>query len=336
MNIIQVPAARENYGNPRIYPVKKIVMHWMAGSLASCDATFKNPSRKASAHYGIGGSTIHQYVQEDQVAWHAGGGVNYESIGIEHEGGYPVPGGLFKPTMETCNTSAQLVADICRRYKIPCDRNTVKKHSEYMSTECPGTLDIDYIISQANLLLNGNQMAQTDFEIVKVGNNLAVHVLAGEVRGKVIIRNLTTGGDWTTDVNQGTGGTSGAVCLDFGESLYEVEFAGIKKQLDLRPQVDPKDNIIASLNQQISDLKQAAKDAIVQHVQDLQSLSNTLKSDYDNSLAIAKNELTNSFKVQLNQLAADQIKALNDKDLIIEQLRKRKLNFFEWISSLFN
>src|SRR5450759_169963 len=70
------------------HTVNKIVLHWIVGTLESADTTFANPTRIASAHYGIGDSDIHQYVQESDTAYHAGNlTVNKDSIGIEHKGG---------------------------------------------------------------------------------------------------------------------------------------------------------------------------------------------------------------------------------------------------------
>lgn len=151
--ITQVPAHVNNYGVGRAgKSVNKIILHWIVGTLESADTTFKNPDRKASAHYGIGDGDIHQYVQEADTAWHASNlTVNRESIGIEHEGGWLLSDGKtrFKPTDKTHETSAKLVADIAKRYNIPLDRDHILPHNKYSSTQCPGTLDIDRIITLA-------------------------------------------------------------------------------------------------------------------------------------------------------------------------------------------
>lgn len=142
----QIPAHPNNYGIGRAgHKVDKIILHWIAGTLASCDATFQNPTRKASAHYGIGGDKLHQYVNESDTAWHAGNlTVNRQSIGIEHEGGPDI--GISPMTYKT---SALLIRDICQRYGIPFDREHIKGHNEISKTQCPGTLDIDRLIQMA-------------------------------------------------------------------------------------------------------------------------------------------------------------------------------------------
>lgn len=152
MIIKQVPADKNNFGAGRNgKSVNKIVLHWIVGTLESADDTFRNPNRLASAHYGIGDTEIHQYVKEEDTAWHASNlEINRESIGIEHEGGWLLQdGSRFKPTEETLKTSALLVADICRRYSIPIDKDHIFPHNKYFSTQCPGSLDIDRIITLA-------------------------------------------------------------------------------------------------------------------------------------------------------------------------------------------
>jgi len=132
-------------------PVQYIVLHWIVGTLQSADATFANPNRQASAHYGIGKTAIHQYVSETDTAWHCGNfDFNQRSIGIEHQGGPDLPIDEL-----TYKTSAKLVADIAKRHGITLNRTTVRGHREISSTQCPGTLDIDRIIRDANALLGG-------------------------------------------------------------------------------------------------------------------------------------------------------------------------------------
>jgi len=130
--------------------IDKIVLHWIVGKLSAADAVFNNPDRQVSAHYGIGHTTIHQYVREEDTAYHAGNlTVNRQSIGIEHEGGPDLP-----ISEDTHKTSIELVTDICRRYNIPADRQHILKHSEIKATQCPGTLDIDRIIREVQIRLD--------------------------------------------------------------------------------------------------------------------------------------------------------------------------------------
>lgn len=150
MTIKWIGAHANNFEKGRQgYTVKKIVIHWIVGKLAAADATFQDPNRIASAHYGIGNTVVHQYVKEEDTAYHAGNlTVNRQSIGIEHEGGPDLP-----ISEETYKTSAELVADICRRYAIPVDRTHIIRHGEVKATQCPGTYDMDRLIRDVTQIL---------------------------------------------------------------------------------------------------------------------------------------------------------------------------------------
>jgi hypothetical protein len=151
-----IPAAAPNYkvgrdGNS----VRFIIIHTVVGTQNSAIVTFQNPSRIASAHYIVDKwtSRVVQMVRESDIAYHAGNWtINTQSIGIEHadDGDYngPRPDILYA-------TSAALVADICKRYGIPCNRDYIKKHLEVSltGTACPDALDIDRIVRQAAVLL---------------------------------------------------------------------------------------------------------------------------------------------------------------------------------------
>lgn len=161
-NVVQVPASPANYTVGRLgYKVAGVVIHTIVGTLGAADATFANPNRGASAHYGVAcdGSVCHQYVSEANIAWHCGRFYpdathplgNANTVGIEHcDNGQP-----FAPRSEAeYGCSAQLVYEICRRYGIPIDRSHIRMHREVSvnPTACPGTLDIDRIVRQAAAL----------------------------------------------------------------------------------------------------------------------------------------------------------------------------------------
>lgn len=158
-NITQVPASPANYTAGRLgYGINGVIIHTMVCSLPVCDATFANPSRGASAHYGVAcdGSVIHQYVAEGNIAWHCGRFYpdathplgNANTIGIEHcdNGNYnsPRPDGLYL-------ASSNLVREVCKRYGIPIDRAHIRKHNEVsvLVTGCPDALDINRIVAMA-------------------------------------------------------------------------------------------------------------------------------------------------------------------------------------------
>ena len=150
------------------YTVKNIVLHTEDATDSSAWATFNDPSKQRSAHYLVGenGEVLHA-VSEGDTAWHAANWiVNESSIGIEHEdkGNYNDP---VRTDAEYAN-SAELVADICRRYGIPCVKVEVgsnhmpvgpgivlHKEVSQSGTACPDGLDWARIIRQAQAILGG-------------------------------------------------------------------------------------------------------------------------------------------------------------------------------------
>jgi N-acetylmuramoyl-L-alanine amidase len=148
MNIIQKNSpnftnGRENKG------IQEFIIHWMAGTLASTDATFQNRARNTSAHYGIEDDKIHQYVSLDNTAYHAGNwGVNQTSIGIEHSA---QPG--RNASDATYESSAQLIAPIIKAGRVG---RSYRKHSAIVATACPGTIDLDRIARRVNEILGTN------------------------------------------------------------------------------------------------------------------------------------------------------------------------------------
>lgn len=158
-NIIEVPASPANYTIGRLgYRISGVIIHTMIGTLESCDATFANPGRQASAHLGIpcSGFTIHRYVGYGNIAWHCGrfypgAGqplANANTIGMEHcdNGNYLAP---RADSEYAC--SAQVLRELHSEFGFPLDRVHVRKHTEVseLYTPCPHTLDIDRIVYEA-------------------------------------------------------------------------------------------------------------------------------------------------------------------------------------------
>lgn len=141
-----------------------IVIHIAEGSAAAVDSWFKNPASSVSAHYLVTkAGDVHQYVREEDQAWHAGrvdhptwtgiiAGVNPNlyTIGIEHEGqdADAWPDAMYE-------RSARLLAEIHCRWSIPLDRAFVVGHREIYSLKtCPGSVvDIGKLITLARAIL---------------------------------------------------------------------------------------------------------------------------------------------------------------------------------------
>lgn len=145
-----------NYNSQTGITKRFIVMHWMVGNLAACDRTFKNPNSDVSAHYGVEGSRVHQYVKEKNAAWACGHTeANRRGISIEHSGGELLANGTRRqPSKLTHETSARLCARIARRHnlgklKVGVD---VFPHKHFTPTMCPGSLRLSWIVDRANKL----------------------------------------------------------------------------------------------------------------------------------------------------------------------------------------
>ncbi len=121
----------------------------------------KAAGNPVSAHYGVArDGSIVQYVQESEVAYHAGRvdsptativldrpGQNPNDflLGIEHEGD-----GTEDLTDAQRASSVALIQDICRRYSIPIDRTHIVGHHEIFSLKkCPDKIDVDRLVADA-------------------------------------------------------------------------------------------------------------------------------------------------------------------------------------------
>ncbi|KQR22856.1 N-acetylmuramoyl-L-alanine amidase [Deinococcus sp. Leaf326] len=145
MNIEQRPAHTGNYTAGRTAPIDRVVIHVADGSYAGTLAWFADPKCDTSAHYTIAADgRVGQSVNERATAWHSGDwAMNCRSVGIEHEGRQNLTN-PWQPSASQLEASAQLVADICRRWSIPVDRAHIIGHNEVnpdraARKNCPGT-----------------------------------------------------------------------------------------------------------------------------------------------------------------------------------------------------
>jgi|GEM_PF-2050530 len=148
MKIRSNPASPSNYSKGRGgKKINKIVIHHAATTdFDGIGRTFKNPNRKASAHYGVGRKgAVDRYVSESDTAWHAGTkfpkpNPNPTSIGIENVNSTGAPN--WKVAEDTFDTLVELVHDIAKRNKLlplKVGKNLFG-HKDYVATFCPGVL----------------------------------------------------------------------------------------------------------------------------------------------------------------------------------------------------
>ncbi|MFG3408313.1 N-acetylmuramoyl-L-alanine amidase [Streptomyces sp. NPDC048142] len=127
------PAAPANYtvpARPSDRRVDRVVIHVAQQLFTPTTGIFRTPSKQVSAHYVVrsGDGHVAQCVREKDIAWHAGDwSWNTRSIGIEHEAWVDRPE-FFTDVMYL--RSARLTADICRRHRIPKDREHIVGHHE--------------------------------------------------------------------------------------------------------------------------------------------------------------------------------------------------------------
>ncbi len=110
--------------------ISKIVIHVAQGNYADTLNWFRNPDNTgSSAHYTVSErGAIGQSVREEDIAWHAGWWeTNKRSIGIEHAGYVGNPSWF---TSKMYRSSARLSAYLCKRYRIPIDRQHIIGHNQ--------------------------------------------------------------------------------------------------------------------------------------------------------------------------------------------------------------
>lgn len=153
------------------HKIEKIFVHHMAGvlSVQQCGNVFN--TRPASAHYGVSGTAIGQYVDEKDTAWHCGNFAwNQRSIGIELANSTGAKGG-WMVSDTTLHTAIKLIADICRRNGIKSlkytgdMRGNLCMHRWVSSTSCPGPYlshKFAVIASGVNKILGSKNVLDVD------------------------------------------------------------------------------------------------------------------------------------------------------------------------------
>jgi|SRR5262245_12432172 len=147
-------------GRPTGFTPEAIVIHIIEGSLRAADLHFNDPTSVVSAHYGVGkDGRVHQFVEEQDTAFHAGIVVNptwtglkprvnpnYYTIGIEHEGRADDPWSEAQYA-----ASAALVAEVAARWNIPLTSDHVIRHHQIRATKsCPGSqVDLEQLLERA-------------------------------------------------------------------------------------------------------------------------------------------------------------------------------------------
>lgn len=136
-----------NYTVGRQDVIRGIVIHHAAStSLDSIGQVFSQYGRGGSAHYGVGGSQVHQYVREEDTAWHCSNWAgNSATIGIETTNSTGAP--EWRVADDTLQTLIKLVAEIAKRNNLgklwinpDADFPALSGHKDWYgaATVCPG------------------------------------------------------------------------------------------------------------------------------------------------------------------------------------------------------
>ena len=179
-----------NYSSRNGHKIDRIVIHHngTTNKDAAMNTWLKSGSAHTSAHYEVTPTEIIGCISESDAAWHCGGTggrdvpkmsyPNQRSIGIENVNLTGAP--KWEVAHATVVNCAKLVADICKRYGIPCDRSHILGHREVTATDCPGGLNVDEVVSLAKGYLSGQTPSTPRKPATKPISTIAQEVIAGK------------------------------------------------------------------------------------------------------------------------------------------------------------
>lgn len=174
---IGCPSANFHVGRHGYRP-EAIVVHIMDGTFAAGESVFLDASTQKSAHYGIDKTgVVHQYVDENDTAFHAGivvnpawsllkAGVNpnFYTVGIEHAG---LPGDVWPD--EQLDASAELILQVGARWGIPLDTDHVIRHHQIRASKtCPGNwLEIETLLGRISNVTTPHPVANNTLQTIR-------------------------------------------------------------------------------------------------------------------------------------------------------------------------
>lgn len=236
---LYVPASTNNYTQGRRgYRICKITPHHMAGKLTArqCGNIFANPSRQASANYGIGyDGEIACYVDEENRAWTSSNREN-DCQAITIEVANSANGNPWPISDAAWNSLVKLCVDICKRYNFRLTYDGTKngsltRHDMFANTNCPGqTLGGRFkeLAETVNKILDGGNattpvqnpsVATTDNAYLVKITATALNIRAGAGTNYNIVGCIRDKGTYTIVETQGNWGKlksgAGWICLDY-------------------------------------------------------------------------------------------------------------------------
>lgn len=152
-----------NQGSRLGATIRYIVLHHMAStSFESVLESWRTGRKEGSANYAISNQgDVVLVVPEHMRSWSLSSST-WDSQSVTFEIENSARGGLWPVSGKAQEATAQVIAGLCRRYGIPCDREHILGHREVYTrsngqysyaTACPGGLDMDWVVNRANQLM---------------------------------------------------------------------------------------------------------------------------------------------------------------------------------------
>ena len=293
-----------------------IVLHTMVGTYKGTISYFQNNASQVSAHYCIDlNGDITQMVDEEKAANHAGivsvptykqvlerPGINpnWFTLGIEHADNKDPAGADRKNQYPT---SIQLVADLCTKYSIPCDREHICGHHEIRSTKtCPGNLSVNEIIFGAQKILNPQPSSDVPPDLLQWGKNSLKDLNEYIVflrENSTALADLTIVADERKSLIEwiatklGCSSESGVIKSEI-EKLMTVEDLSEEAQKNLKKTIEEKDLEIVRLNNDLKSLQEKLNQMEEDHQKQIQTMREQLNQ------AITQKTQAETHKKQLN------------------------------------
>jgi hypothetical protein len=283
----EYPVAEGNFDKTR-KPITQIIIHSTVGKYENAVAWFGNPKAGTSAHYVIANDgRLAAMLEEFYTAYHSGNyATNQSSIGIEHEwySGMVITDKLYE-------VSAILVADLCKYYKLACNRGVVKGHNEIVATGCPNKIDVDRIVRQAQAILTPpvtDPCANLRLEFAATEKRLVAEKDQAIKDKEIIIDNLQSAlSDRKSELS-----SCGINLKSANENYTEY----LKKATELQEEVDTLERKVNMLTKSLEEANKALAD-----VEDKDKEVTTLRNQVL-TLTNANNKLSGQLKVANNKL----------------------------------
>jgi hypothetical protein len=159
--------------NPNVTP-SMVVVHHAATESFDAVVTMENGTKQVSSTVVIKDGEVASMFDEAYRAWSLSSGY-YDSVSLSSETcnsggaaeGWPISEASYQ-------TLAKVIAEWCRKYNIPANRERIIGHREVYTrygasyaTACPGGIDLDRLVRLVNQHLNGTATASLSSTLIE-------------------------------------------------------------------------------------------------------------------------------------------------------------------------